>query len=111
MKLGGDNDSRGEESDDLTLRYKSYKITSSQLPAPPKNLEAKITFEDIENEIEQNLVEIRTLYERLQDLNKDLGWTLMQKDFLKAVERLKLESHFKFVGKEEARRLISKWRH
>jgi predicted nucleic acid-binding Zn-ribbon protein len=78
------------------------------LPAPPKNLESKITFEDIENEIEQNLLELRTLYERLQDLNKDLGKTVMHKEFLTAVERLKLESHFKFVGKEEARRLISK---
>jgi hypothetical protein len=80
------------------------------LPAPPKSLEKKITFEDIENEIEQNLIELRTLYERLQDLNQDLGQTVMHREFLKAVEVHKLDSYFKFVGKEEAKRLISKSR-
>jgi predicted nucleic acid-binding Zn-ribbon protein len=77
------------------------------LPAPPKCLEKKITFEDIENEIEQNLIELRTLYERLQDLNQDLGQTVMHREFLKSVEVHKLDSYFKFVGKEEAKRLIS----
>lgn len=41
-------------------------------------------------------------------MNRDLGQTVMHKEFLRAVERLKLDSYFKFVGKEEARRLISK---
>ena len=54
-----------------------------------------------------NLKDLRVFYERLQDLNKDLGKTVMHKEFLNAIERLKLESYFKFVGKEEARRLIS----
>ena len=51
---------------------------------------------------------MRTLYQRLQDLSLDLGRTVMQKEFLETVKKLKLNSFFKFVGKEEAKRLISK---
>lgn len=43
----------------------------------------------------------------MQDLNHDLGKSAMHKEFLEAVKKLKLNSFFKFVGKEEAKRLIS----
>lgn len=78
------------------------------MPLSQIDLDSNIFFEDIETEIEQNLVELRTLYQRLQDLNSDLGYTVMQKEFLNAVERLKLDSYFTWVGQEQAARLTGR---
>lgn len=63
-------------------------------------------FEDIETEIEVNLKELRVLNDRLQDLNSDLGYYTMKKEFLKAVERLNLDTYFKYIGPEKAKEMI-----
>ena len=72
-------------------------------------MDENVSFEDIEFEIETNLKELRILNDRLQSLNKDLGFQIMRKEFLRAVERLQLETYFKFMGPEKAENIISKY--
>lgn len=70
------------------------------------NLDSNVCFEDIEMEIETNLKELRVLNDRLQDLNKDLGYHIMLKEFFKAVERLQLETFFKYMGPHKAQKIL-----